>query len=488
MQITETASEGLKRSYKVVVTSDAIEENIKKKLAAIGDQARLPGFRPGKIPAKVLRARFGKSIRGEVLQETVDETLRKTLDDNNIRPALQPKIEVSTFDEGKDLEYTMELEVLPEIVPVDFSKIELERLVAEIEDSEVEEAIESIAKQQKTFNTEEGAVANEGDAVLIDFEGSIDGELFEGGAGKDSQIQLGSGQFVPGFEEQLIGAKGGEDREVSVTFPADYPYDKLREKNAVFKVTVKEVRKPSVPPVNDELATRLGLEGLGQLKERVREQLVEEYGRVSRQRLKRDLLDKLDEAHDFELPPSLVDNEFDGIWQQIERDREAGSLDPDDSDKSDEVLKEDYRKIASRRVRLGLLLSSVGEANKVTVGQDELNRAMSVQAQRFPGQEQEIFKYYKENPEAAMQLQAPLFEDKVVDFVLELVDISERAVPKDELLADPDSGYNVAEKAKKPTKKAKAQSGSTKKKSDGDGAADKPATKPKVKKAAKKED
>ena len=253
MQITETASEGLKRSYKVVVGSDAIEENIQKKITAIGDQARLPGFRPGKIPPKVLRARFGKSILGEVLQETVDETLRKTLDDNKIRPALQPKVEVSSFDEGKDLEYTMEVELLPEIVPADFSTIELERLVAEIDDSEVDRAIESIADQQKTFAAEEGAAAKDGDAVLIDFEGSIDGELFEGGAGTDSQIQLGSGQFVPGFEEQLVGAKGGEDREVKVTFPSDYPYEKLRDKNAVFKVTVKEVRKPSIPPVDDAL-------------------------------------------------------------------------------------------------------------------------------------------------------------------------------------------------------------------------------------------
>ena len=485
MQITETASEGLKRSYKVVVGSDAIEENIQKKITAIGDQARLPGFRPGKIPPKVLRARFGKSILGEVLQETVDETLRKTLDDNKIRPALQPKVEVSSFDEGKDLEYTMEVELLPEIVPADFSTIELERLVAEIDDSEVDRAIESIADQQKTFAAEEGAAAKDGDAVLIDFEGSIDGELFEGGAGTDSQIQLGSGQFVPGFEEQLVGAKGGEDREVKVTFPSDYPYEKLRDKNAVFKVTVKEVRKPSIPPVDDALATRLGLEGLSQLKDRVREQLAEEYGQIARQRLKRALLDKLDAAHDFELPPTLVQNEFDGIWQQIERDREAGSLDPEDAEKSDDELKEDYRKIASRRVRLGLLLSSVGEANNVTVGQDELNRAMAMQAQRYPGQEQEIFKFYKENPQAAMQLQAPLFEDKVVDFVLELVRINERKVSKDDLLADPETEEGAA---KKPAKKAKSGTKKSAKTEEDSGTDEKSATKPKAKKAAKKED
>lgn len=484
MQITETASEGLKRSYKVVVTSDAIEENIQKKLTAIGGEARLPGFRPGKIPQKVLRARFGKSILGEVLQETVDETLRQTLEENKIRPALQPKVEVSEFDEGKDLEYTMEVELLPEIEAADFSKFELERLVAEIDDDEVEAAVESIADQQKTFATEEGAVAEEGDAVLIDFEGSIDGELFEGGAGKDSQIQLGSGQFVPGFEEQLVGAKGGEDREVKVTFPADYPYDKLREKEAVFKVTVKEVRKPSIPKVDDEMAKGMGLESLAQLKERVREQLGEEYGQVSRQRLKRDLLDKLDEAHDFELPPTLVENEFEGIWKQLEADKEAGKLDPEDAEKSEDDLKADYQKIAERRVRLGLLLSSVGEANNVTVGQEELNRAMAQQAQQFPGQEQEVFKFYRENPQAAMQLQAPLFEDKVVDYVLELAHVAERKVPKDELLADPnDEGEGAAKK--KSTKKAKPAAKPKKKSAAGKS---KPAAKPKAKKKAAKKD
>jgi trigger factor len=488
MQITETASEGLKRAYKVVVTADAIEENIQKKLTTIGGEAKLPGFRPGKIPKKVLRARFGKSILGEVLQETVDETLRQTLEENKIRPALQPKVEVSDFDEGKDLEYTMEVELLPEIEPADFSKFELERLVAEIDDSEIDRAIESIADQQKSFTAEDGAVADDGDAVLVDFEGSIDGELFDGGAGKDSQIQLGSGQFVPGFEEQLIGAKGGEDREVKVTFPADYPYEKLREKEAVFQVTVKEVRKPSLPKIDDDLAKGMGLEGLGQLKERVGEQLAEEYGQVSRQRLKRELLDKLDEAHEFELPPTLVENEFEGIWKQIETDREAGKLDPDDAEKSEDDLKADYQKIAERRVRLGLLLSAVGEANKVTVGQEELNRAMAKQAQQFPGQEQEVFKFYQENPQAAMQLQAPLFEDKVVDYVLELAHISERKVPKDELLADPE----VAEKeAKKPAKKAKAAAKPIKKKDAAEKkpkAAAKPASKPKAKKKAVKKD
>jgi len=489
MQITETASEGLKRAYKVVVTADAIEKNIQKKLTTIGGEAKLPGFRPGKIPEKVLRARFGKSILGEVLQETVDETLRQTLEENKIRPAMQPKVEVTDFDEGKDLEYTMEVELLPEIEPADFSTFELVRLVAEIDDSEIDQAIESIADQQKSFTAEDGAVAVEGDAVLVDFEGSIDGELFDGGAGKDSQIQLGSGQFVPGFEEQLIGAKGGEDREVKVTFPADYPYEKLRDKEAVFKVNVKEVRKPSLPKIDDELAKGMGLEGLSQLKERVGEQLAEEYGRVSRQRLKRELLDKLDEAHDFELPPTLVENEFEGIWKQIETDREAGKLDPDDAAKSEEDLKADYQKIAERRVRLGLLLSAVGEANKVVVGQEELNRAMATQAQQYPGQEQEVFKFYQENPQAAMQLQAPLFEDKVVDYVLELAHISERKVPKDELLADPEVAGEEAKK--KPAKKAKPAAKPIKKKAAAEKkpkAEAKPASKPKAKKKAVKKD
>lgn len=448
MQVTETNIEGLKRAYKVVVESADIEKVIEQRLTDIGRQVKLPGFRPGKIPTKILRQRYGKSVMGEVLQETVDNSAQKAMADHSIKPAMQPKIEVTQFDEGTDLEFTLEVEVLPEFEATDLSALKLERLVAKPEDEAVKEAVERLAEQQKTFSAAaEGTVAAEGHALFMDFEGRHDGEAFEGGAAKDFQLVLGSSQFIPGFEDQLIGAKAGEKRNVNVTFPANYQAEELAGKDAVFEVDIKEIREGSVPPIDDELAVKLGLDDLAALQDRVREQIGREYSTVSKERLKRSLLDALDVEHDFELPPGLVDAEFEAIWKRVEDDRAQGVVDEDSKGKDDEQLKEEYRAIAGRRVRLGLVLSNIGETAQITVTPEELNRAISAESQRHPGQEREIFEFFQKNPQAAAQVQAPLFEEKVVDYILEIAKVSERTVPAEELLADPDEDIPAGEKA-----------------------------------------
>lgn len=480
MQVTETSTEGLKRAFKVVVDSADIEKSIEQRLTDIGKQVKLPGFRPGKVPTKILRQRYGKSVLGEVLQETVDSSAQKAMDDQEIKPAMQPKIEVTQFDEGTDLEYTLEVEVLPEFEAMDLAKLKLERLVAKPDDKAVEEAVERLADQQKTFSAAaEGTAAADGHAVLIDFEGRQGGETFEGGAAKDFQIVLGSAQFIPGFEDQLIGAKAGEKRSVDVTFPANYQAKELAGKDAVFEVDIKEILEATVPAIDDELAAKLGLDNLAALRERVREQIGREYLTVSRERLKRSLLDALDEEHDFELPPGLVDAEFDSIWKRIEEDRAQGVVDEDSVGKDDDKLKEEYRAIAGRRVRLGLVLSSVGETAQITIAPEELNRAIAAESQRHPGQEREIFEFFQKNPQAAAQVQAPLFEEKVVDYILEIANVSERTVPPEELLADPDADKPAGEKAVARSKARKsAKSGAAAK-------SDKP--KAKAKAAPKKE-
>lgn len=483
MQVTETSTEGLKRAFKVVVDSADIEKSIEQRLTKIGKQVKLPGFRPGKIPTKILRQRYGKSVMGEVLQETVDSSAQKAMADQEIKPAMQPKIEVTQFDEGTDLEYTLEVEVLPDFEPMDLADLKLERLVAQPDDKAVEEAVERLADQQKSFSAAaEGTAAAEGHTVLMDFEGRQDGEAFEGGAAKDFQLVLGSSQFIPGFEDQLIGAKAGEKRSVKVTFPANYQAKELAGKDAVFEVDIKEIREATVPAIDDELAVKLGLENLGELRERVREQIGRDYTSVSKDRLKRSLLDALDEEHDFELPPGLVDAEFDSIWKKVEEDREQGVADEDADDKDDDALKEEYRAIAERRVRLGLVLSRIGEAAQIKITPEELNRAISAESQRHPGQEREIFEFFQKNPQAAAQVQAPLFEEKVVDYILEIAKVSESTVTPEVLLADPDEDKPAGEKAVARSKARKsAQSGTAP-----DGAPD--SDKPKAKSKSKSKD
>ena len=439
MQVSETLSEGLKREYKVVVEAADMEAKVTNRLADMAKEAQMPGFRPGKVPVKILRRTYGRQILGEVLEQAVNEATTETLEKHEIKPAMQPKIEVVSFDEGADLEYTIQVEVMPEFEPMDFATLSLERVVAEISDPEIDERVASLAQQFKEFTEgAEGQAAQDGDTVVIDFKGSIDGELFDGGTAEEHSLELGSNAFIPGFEEQIVGAKKGDETTVKVNFPEEYQADHLAGKEAEFAVTVREVKVPLPVAVDDALAEKLGLENLAALKDAVREQSEKEYAEVSRGRLKRKLLDTLAEHHTFEVPPSLVEGEFEQIWSQVEADLKREDKTIADLDKPEEEARAEYRDIAERRVRLGLLLSQVGNTNNLTVNQDEVNRAMAEQAQRFPGQEQQIFEFYQSKPEMRAQLEAPIMEDKVVDFILEMANISESKVSVEELVRDLD--------------------------------------------------
>lgn len=437
MQVTETEAEGLKRAYKIQISAKDIDEKMTGRLQELGKQVKLPGFRPGKVPLNVLKQRFGRSVIGEVLERAVSDSSAQAMSERGLRPATQPKIEITSFDEGKDLEYTMAVEILPDIEPMDFSKLSLEREVIKVEESAVESALEDLAKANKTTRQPDAPrAAAAGDVLVIDFKGTVDGESLPGMSGEDHHLELGSNAFIAGFEDQLIGAKPGEAREVKVTFPDDYPNDRLAGKEAVFAVTVKDVLEAVPAAIDDALAARLGESDLSALKERIRERIGEEYKELTRMRLKRRLLDELAAGHDFPVPTGMIDSEFEQIWKQIEADREKGELDPEDADKSEEELKTEYRTIAERRVRLGLLLSEVGRRNGVEVTQDELNRALFREAQRYPGNERRVFEFYQKTPEAMANLRAPIFEDKVVDFIVDMAQITEREVTPDELRAE----------------------------------------------------
>lgn len=447
MQVTQTNADGLKREYKVVVPSTDVAVKIGEKLNLLRERVQLPGFRPGKAPLPLLKKQYGKAVMGEVLEETVNNVSQKTMADNALRPALQPKIEITKFDEGADLEFTMAVEVLPEIDPGNFAELQLERLVAEPTEEDVAKALDNIAKQSRQFD-EIDATAEKGDITVIDFVGTVDGTEFEGGKGSDMSVELGSGQFIPGFEDQLVGAKAGEAHTVQVTFPAEYQVASLAGKPASFAVTVKQVRRANPVAIDDELAKTLGMEGLEKLKEAVKGQIGRERAQYSRARVKRALLDALAAKHSFAVPPGMVEMEFDSIWGELGRDLERRGLKlpaPEDTEtviadtgKTQPVLKEEYRGIAERRVRLGLLLAEVGRLHSIQVSQEELNRAMADQARQFPGSERKVFDFFQKNPQMAAQLRAPILEDKVVDFILERATLNERKVPLEELLKMPE--------------------------------------------------
>jgi trigger factor len=437
MQVTETLNEGLKRGYKVVVSAADIARKIDGELEEVAKKANLPGFRPGKAPKGVIKKRFGQSVMGDVLQRAVQDTTSQALLERNLKPAMQPKIEVTSFDEGKDLEYTVSLEVLPEIVPVDFKTIDLERPKAEPGEAEIAKALDSLAaSQRKTQKVETARDAKLGDTAVIDFEGFMDGEAFPGGKGSDHPLELGSNQFIPGFEAQLVGKKAGDKVEVNVTFPAEYGSEKLAGKAATFKVEIKELREPLPVTIDDEFAKGLGFEDLETVKKVVKDQLSRDYQRASRAKVKRALLDKLSDAHNFEVPPGMLEMEFQQIWGQVEADRKRGVEDPEHKGKTDDQLKDEYKAIALRRVRLGLLLAEVGRANDVQVTQDEVNRALGEQVRRFPGQERQVVEFYRSNPELLAQLRAPIFEEKVVDFILELAKVTDKPVTVEELFKE----------------------------------------------------
>jgi trigger factor len=459
MQVTETQTAGLKREYKVVLAAKDIDQKLEARLQQIGQQAKIPGFRPGKVPITVLKQRFGQSVMGEVLQQAVQDSSSQAIAERGLRPAMQPKIEITSFDKGKDLEYTLAVELMPEVKVMDLGKIALERVQVEAPDSEVEEALGRLAGAYKTTEPlEKPRPAASGDVLVIDFQGTVDGEALPGMAANDHHLELGSSQFIDTFEEQLVGAAKGDHRELKVTFPKEYGNDKLAGREAIFQVDVKDILAAVPAALDDDLAKRLGEESLTTLRQRVREQIEKDYARITRGRLKRDILDQLAKGHDFEVPPGMVDAEFDMIWRQVEEDRKGGQLDPEDEGKSDDELKGEYREIAERRVRLGLLLSEIGRQNSIEVSQEEVNQALLREAQRHPGQEREVFEFFQRSPEALANLRAPLFEDKVIDFIADLAAVTERKISPDQLREEIEAGNEAGNEAgddSKPAKKAK---------------------------------
>lgn len=444
MEITETQNEGLSRRLKVTVPASELDAKLTTKLEGMKGQIRLKGFRPGKVPVSFLKKTYGKSLMAEIIEETVAESSQKALADKELRAAQQPKIdlqgEIEQVASGTaDLEYEMAVEVIPDFEPGDPAELEVTRPVAEVTDDAVDEALKNLAGQQKSYAArEDDAAAEEGDRLTIDFVGRVDGETFEGGAAEGFQLVLGSGQFIEGFEDQLIGVKAGEDREVNVTFPDTYPVDKLKSKPAVFSVSVAEVAAPQDPEMNDAFAKGLGVDSFDKLKDMIRDRLKDEYAQYSRSHLKRDILDKLDDRHSFELPLGMVEAEFDGIWKQVTEDIERQGKSLEDEDVDAEALKSEYRQIAERRVRLGLVLAEIGRRNNITVTGEELNRALQSRARQFPGQEKQVFDFYQKNPQALDSLRAPIFEEKVVDYIIELAKVTEKPVTAEELMKDPD--------------------------------------------------
>lgn len=458
MQVTEIAAEGLKREYKVVVPADEIQSRVDSRLQKLAKTIKMPGFRPGKAPLPLLKKQYGRSILGEVLEQAVDEGSRKAIGENELRPALRPKIEVTSFDEGKDLEFDVKLEVLPEVPAVELGTISLTRLVAEPPEDKVAEAMQAFANSRQKFEAPaEPRPAQDGDQLVIDFEGRIDGELFEGGAGKDFLLRLGAKGMVPGFEEQLVGADAGETREVKITFPEDYGRKEVAGKEAVFTVTVKEVKAPVPFEMNDAWAAELGFEDLNELKETFKKRFTDEYQSVSRAKLKRSLLDHLAEGYRFDVPQGMVDLEYEAIWKQLKDEMERTGSSFEEMGKPEAELQEEYRSIAERRVRLGLILSDVGTKNEIQVESEELQRAVMREAMRFPGQERQVFEFFKNNQAALEQLRAPLFEDKVCDFIFGQAQVAEQPVSIEELMKDPDEEEASAPAAAAETPAAEAK-------------------------------
>ncbi len=465
MQVTETKTEGLKRDFTIVVPATDIEERVTSRLKELAATVRLPGFRPGKVPMSLMKKRYGASVMGEVLEKTVNETTMKAMDDRGMRPAVQPKIEITSFDEGTDLEYTMAVEVMPEIEQVDYSKISLERMVVETDESVVDETLERMAASNKS--SEEAPAdrkAETGDVVVIDFLGKVDGEEFAGGKADGYHLELGTGSFIPGFEDQLIGSKAGDEVAVKVKFPEEYGAAELAGKDAVFETTVKEVRTTKPSDIDDEFAKKAGVENVDALKQAIRDEHEREYKQIARMHLKRALLDELAERYDFDVPEALVEQELAGIWTQFESQRKENpeAVEAEYGGKDDDEVKAEFRDISVRRIRLGLVLAEVGQANNIQVTKEDINRAIMAEARRYPGQEQRVIEFYRGNSDAMNALQAPLLEDRVVDFILEMADVNDKKVSREELMRDPDAEDAPATEPKK--KAASKSKGTAKKK------------------------
>lgn len=445
MQVVEKSSEGLSRVLSVTIPAGDLGAKLDAKIAEISPRLNIKGFRPGKVPAAHVRKMFGRDLMGEIVQETLNETTQKALDERNIRPAAPADLKLaSDIDKvvagQADLAFEMEVEIMPDFEPVDPTGIELKRPVYEASDADLDEAMKGLVDQFKTYEKKGGKApkAADGDMVVIDFVGRIDGEAFEGGSANDAEVVLGSGRFIPGFEEQLVGAKAGETRTLKVSFPEDYGAAQLAGKAAEFEATVKEIKAAKGSEADEEFAKRIGFDTLDALRNALKVQLDQDFGSTSRFRLKRRLLDVLDAGHAFPLPEKMVENEFQSIWSQVEADRQSGELAPEDAEKPEEELKADYRKIAERRVRLGLVLAEIGRRAGVSVTDQELSNAIMAEARRYPGQEKEVFEFYRRNPAAAAQKRAPIYEEKVCDYIFGVAKVENESVSKEELQADED--------------------------------------------------
>lgn len=441
MESVETI-EGLSRTYKVSVAKADLQKRFDERIEEIRPQMNLKGFRPGKVPASHVKKMFGKDIMGEVVQALVQETSQKTIEDADVRPAGQPEMKMESDMEkvlsgDEDLAYEMSVDVMPDFEPVDIKKLTLTKPVAEINDEEIEARLTQIAEANPKYDKRaKTAKARKDDAVVIDFLGKLDGEPFEGGAAEEHTLVIGSNSFIPGFEDQLIGVKAGDEKDVEVTFPEQYQAEHLAGKEAVFEVKVHEVRAPKTPELDEEFATGLGLESLEKLKELVSEQIKNEFDGASRAKAKRGLLDVLDDKHDFDLPPKMVEQEFNQIWQQVQTEMDAGRTPEEDKDKSEDDLKEEYSKIAERRVRLGLVLAEIGRVAEIQIDEQEVQQALIREARNFPGQERQVIEFFQKDPNAMAQLRAPIYEDKVVDHILEVAKVKEETVSKEELLKE----------------------------------------------------
>ncbi|NNE89045.1 MAG: trigger factor [Silicimonas sp.] len=430
MQVTETLNEGLKRGYNIVVTADELDAKVNEKLTEAAPEIEMKGFRKGKVPMALLKKQFGDRLMGEAMQESVDGAMSKHFEDSGDRPAMQPDVKMTNEDwkAGDDVEVAMTYEALPEIPDVDYKKLKLERMVVPADEKAVQEALDNLAKNAQNFeDRKKGSKAKDGDQVVIDFVGTVDGEEFEGGAAEDFPLTLGSGQFIPGFEEQLVGVKVGDEKSVEVTFPEEYGNADLAGKPAVFAVTVKGVKEPKAAEIDDEMAKKFGADDLAALKSQISEQIEGEYGNASRAIMKRALLDQLDDLVKFELPPSLVDAEAGQIAHQLWHE-ENPDVEGHDHDKIEPT--DEHKTLAERRVRLGLLLAEIGRKAEVEVTDAEMTQAVMNQARQYPGQERQFFEFVQQNPQMRQQIQAPLFEDKVVDHIFEQAEVKEKKATK----------------------------------------------------------
>ena len=453
MEVTETLSDGLKREFQVKVPAPDLEARVSQRLDEIKGQVQLRGFRPGKVPVAHLKKLYGRSVMAETIEAVIREINSKIVEERGLRLAMEPKItlpeeetEVEKVIGGEfDLAYTVALEVLPKIELADFKGITLDRLVADVTDAEIEEALGKIADQNRPFASKgEGAKVESGDRVVVDFTGKLEGQPFEGGTGGDIGVNVGSNTFIPGFEDQLIGMTAGETRLVKVTFPVNYTNAELAGKAAEFDVTAKSVEAPGTVTVDEAFAKSLGMESLDKLKEAVKGRIQQEHTAQARQKLKRKLLDQLDAMHQFALPPTLAEEEFKNVWSAVESDLKSQNRTFADEGTTEEKAREEYRTIAERRVRLGLVLAEIGEKNNITVTEDELSRAIVEQARQFPGREQEIWEHYRKNPQAVASVRAPLFEEKVVNFLVELAKVTDKPVSREELFKEDEDASSAA--------------------------------------------